>query len=271
MKSLEDFKTLLSEEEKSDFSKFDMLVRAGLADKTQIQRLHKILGKMGEDRPMFTNQERQLVQGLFTKMVDLITNNKQIFQQTRRAVREESELDEAIIDTSDYKVDSSGKKYKAHRIKVGDTAAQVGDDPEQVKEEVLQLDEATDPPYVLVLKRKSIRLYPDGTKIALYYSDRLGKLFSVPYSTNMDPVIQSEETIEEDVVKHLQNIKDNHQMGKIKHQDGSTSKIDVQTAHAILTVHKSLNGENKKKFADMMAKSNHHMSKAADFAWKNVK
>ena len=36
MKSLEDFKNILLEEEKSDYSKFDMLVRAGLANKAQI-------------------------------------------------------------------------------------------------------------------------------------------------------------------------------------------------------------------------------------------
>jgi len=270
MKSLDKFRVLV-EEEKSDYSKFDMLVRAGLADKTQLQRLHKILGKMGEDKPTFTTQERQLVQGLFTKMVDLITNNKQIFQQSRRAVREESELDESIIDTSDYKIDRTGRKYKAHRIKIGNDSDKVGEDPEQVKEEILQLDEATDPPYVLVLKRRAIRLYPDGTKVALYYSDRLDKVFSVPYSTSMQPVIQAEETIVEDVVKHLQKIKADHQMGTIKHQDGSQSKVDVQTAHALLKVHGALNDDNKKKFSDMMGRSNHHMGKAVDFAWKSMK
>ena len=29
--------------------------------------------------------------------------------------------------------------------------------------------------------------------------------------------------------------------------------------------------DNKKKLSDMMSKSKHHMSKVADFAWKNVK
>ena len=82
MKSLQEFKTVLTEEEKPDYSKFDTLVRAGLADKTQIQRLHKILGKMGEERPVFSPQERQLLQNLFNKMVDLVTGNKQLFQQT---------------------------------------------------------------------------------------------------------------------------------------------------------------------------------------------
>ncbi len=39
-----------------------------------------------------------------------------------------------------------------------------------------------DPPMVLVLKRQGIRYYPNNTKIALYYSDKLKQHFSVPYS-----------------------------------------------------------------------------------------
>lgn len=272
MKSLQEFKLNLTEEEKQDYSKFDTLVRAGLANKSQVNRLHKILQKMGEDKPVFNQQDRQMMQDLFNKMVDLVTNNKQIFQQTRRAVRED--LEEGVVDTSDYKIGPSGRKVRAHRIKVGDSA--YGKEPKEVDEEFEINEEETlkgDPPFTLVLKRKAIRLYPNDTKIALYYNDRLKKYFSIPYSDkeSIDAPIQSEETITEDVVKHLQGIKDKHQMGKIKHQDGSTSSVDVQTAHALLTVHKALNDENKKKFSDMMAKSKHHMSKAADFAWKSVR
>ena len=89
MKSFQDFKTILTEEEKSDYTKFDALVRAGLANKAQIQRMHKILDRMGEERPQFNNADKMIIQNLFTKMVDLITNNKQIYSQTRRAVRED--------------------------------------------------------------------------------------------------------------------------------------------------------------------------------------
>lgn len=270
MKSLQQFKLNLTEEEKQDYQKFDILVRAGLANKSQINRLHKILGKMGEDRPVFNQQDRQLMQDLFNKMVDLVTNNKQIFQQTRRAVREE--LEEGVLDTSDYKIGPSGRKVKAHRIKVGDKA--YGREDDLKEEEIVEAETLKgDPPFTLVLKRKAIRMYPNDTKIALYYNDRLKKYFSIPYSDKeeVDAPLQAEETITEDVVKHLQNIKDKHQMASIKHKDGSSSKIDVQTAHALLTVHKALNAENKKKFSDMMSKSNQHMTKAADFAWKQVK
>ena len=78
MKSLEDFKNILLEEEKSDYSKFDMLVRAGLANKAQIQRIHKILDKMGEEKPNFSPADRMIVQNLFNKMVDLISRTGRI-------------------------------------------------------------------------------------------------------------------------------------------------------------------------------------------------
>ena len=81
MKSLQEFKIV---EEKQDYSKFDALVRAGLGNKAQIQRMHQILAKMGEDKPQFTNADRAIIQNLFSKMVDLITNNPQIFRLTKK-------------------------------------------------------------------------------------------------------------------------------------------------------------------------------------------
>jgi len=271
MKSIQDFRNILLEEEKSDYSKFDILVRAGLANKAQMQRIHKILDKMQEEKPNFSPADRMIIQNLFNKMVDLVSNNKQIFQQTRRAVRE------GVVDTSDYKIDKSGRKYKAHRITVGNTPAADGS-VELAKEEVVQLTEAQDPPFVLVLKRKAIRLYPDGTKIALYHNDRLDKDFAVPYASASQPVIQAEAV---DAIGQLQKIKDTHQHfsgsilkrlnGVVNHKDGSASKVDAQTARALLMVHKSLNDENKKKFADMVSRSAHHMQKAAEFATSKVK
>ena len=134
MKSLQEFKILTEE---SDYAKFDMLVRAGLANKAQLQRINKILDKMKEERPVFNNADRMILQNLFNKMVDLISNNKQIFQQTRRAVREETEeLDERVIDTADYKISpTTGRKVRAHRIKVGDS-----EEEEIKKESVIESD-----------------------------------------------------------------------------------------------------------------------------------
>jgi len=279
MKSLEKFKSIVVEEEKVDYSKFDALVRAGLANKAQIARLHKILDKMGEERPVFNNADKMIMQNLFNKMVDLISNNKQIFQQTRRAVREESEeLDETMKATSDYKIGPSGRKVKAHRFKVGDEAQLGSDDVADTKDKTDLKENVmrNDPPFVLVLKRKAIRFYPGDTRVALYYNDRLKKYFSIPYEKggDIDGVIQAEEVeLEEsvDVLKQLQNIKDTHQYGKVKHKDGSSSTVDVQTAHNVLSIHKSLNDANKSKIADMVNHSKEHFGKIVDFAHKKLK
>jgi hypothetical protein len=229
MKSLVDFKSIV-EEEKSDYSKFDALIRAGLANKAQMQRIHKILDRMGEERPNFSNADRMIIQNLFNKMVDLISNNKQINQQARRAVREEVvELDEAV-------------------------------------------DTPKDPPNILVLRRKSIRLYPDNTRVALYYNNTLDRFFSVPYGPKIDSSVQAEEVeLQEAVMETLHKIVKSKQHEPVQFADGTKMKVDHFTASAITKVHNALNDDNKKKYADMVHKSKDHFKRASDFAFRHVK
>jgi hypothetical protein len=233
MKSLLDFKTIV-EEEKSDYSKFDMLVRAGLANKAQIQRIHKILDKMQEERPVFNNADRMILQNMFNKMVDLISNNKQIFTQARRVVKEDVDTIEA--------------------------------------ESLNESGDTKDTPYILLLKRKAIRIYPDGTKVALYHNKQLDKYFSVPYGPGVDAAIQAEETeLDEAVMDTLHKIVNDKQAKPVKFASGHTRKVDHFTASAITQVHSALNDDNKKKFADMVHKSPEHFMKASDFAFKRAK
>jgi hypothetical protein len=275
MKSLSRFKqepTVILEEEKTDYSKFDMLVRAGLANKAQLQRIHRVLDKMTDDRPQFNNTDREIMKNLFNKMVDLISNNKQVFQQTRRAIKE------GVLDTSDFKLSPSGKKIRAHRIVLSKKDS-VEDEQNDIKEnfEVIEEQFRGDPPTVLLLKRKAIRMYPNGTRIALYFNERLNKYFSVPYSDDIkiSSSIQAEEIqIDEEKqngIDQLKKIRDSKQHGVINHRDGSASKVDAFTAGAILAVHDKLNDENKKKISGMVSNSNYHMSKVADFAHSKTK
>lgn len=259
MKSLQEFKVIL-EEEKKDYSKFDALVRAGLGNKAQIQRLHQILAKMEEDRPSFSNADKQIIHNLFNKMVDLITNNPQIFRQTKKAVSE------GVHDTADYKLSITGKKVKAHKIEFND------EEKEEVKEEII-LDEAieTEPPFILLLKRTAIRFYPNGIKVAVYHNDRVNRDFAVPFSSGEAGITQAEETIKEQVMDTLHKIVSGKSAQKVKFATGETRKVDHFTASAITQVHKALNDENKKKFADMVHKSPQHFEKAASFAFSKSK
>jgi len=279
MKSLNEFKTPI-QEEVSDYSKFDVLVRAGLANKAQMQRIHTILDKMKEDKPTFNNADRMIIQNLFNKMVDLISSNKQINQLSRRAVKED--MDEAVLPTSDFKLSKDGRKVKAHRLKVGDVGYEKDED--DLKE--ASLDIPHDPPAVLVLKRQAIRMYPNGARIALYYSKTLDKHFSVAYGAGVDAPVQAESTdmckvcgqtpcnctsIQEAVMDTLHRIVKNKQHEPVKFADGTNAKVDHYTASAITQVHNALNDVNKKKFADMVHKSKAHFTRASDFAFRHMK
>lgn len=270
MKSLQEFKSVLTEEEKQDYSKFDMLVRAGLANKSQIQRLHKILEKMGEERPVFSPQDRQIMQGLFNKMIELVTGNKQLFQQARRVVREEEELDEGLLATSDFKIGKDGRKVKSHRVKVGDTVSTIGGDAEEQSARYESVNEALtdiplrgEPPFTLVLKRKAIRMYPNDTKIALYYSDRLKTYFSVPYS-NVEGQVQGPIMAKEQVDSVFEQLKE----GNVYHKNGKTSQVDEQTYDLLLSVYNSLNEANQQKFETLIVSNPNGLQKAIEFCTK---
>lgn len=57
-----------------------------------------------------------------------------------------------------------------------------------------------DPPAVLVMKRKSVRQFSNGQRVALYYVDKIDKYVTVPYTAmqwsstgSMDEEIETEQ------------------------------------------------------------------------------
>ena len=218
MKSLLEFKSIV-EEEKSDYSKFDALVRAGLANKAQLARIHKILDKMGEERPVFNNADREILRNLFNRMVDLVSNNKQIYTKARQAVREEIELNEAIPMDSPL---------------------------------------VPDPPVILVIKRKAVRLYPDGTRIALYWSDKLKRIFSLPYGPAVQPVIQAEEYVKELVESE-----------ELFLNDGNKISLSEETKQQIINTYEQLDEESKEVFWQQLTESITTFGKLHEFCRLN--
>lgn len=142
-------------------------------------------------------------------------------------------------------IDANGRpvwrKVRARRIQVGKSAPtpvgvsapDVGDNESQDKDKGLEIytkyykkymkslkkdmkedineEHDSDPPFILVLKRKNVRLYPNNLKIALYYNDKIQKYFSVPYTMGMaQTTIQAEETEntfnERNVVSNFLNV-----------------------------------------------------------------
>ena len=46
-------------------------------------------------------------------------------------------------------------------------------------------DSEQDPPNVLLMKRKSIRQFPNGQRVALYYVEKINKYVTIPYEAMM--------------------------------------------------------------------------------------
>ena len=152
-------------------------------------------------------------------------------------------------------------------------------DTDQISEAAFKDEQ--NPPVMLVLKRRGIRIFPDGKRVALYVNEKLGLTFTIPYSPSgtsakdVLPGIQAEELdiSEENVSENIEHIKDivkNHQAKKLKFLDGSSLTVDAQTANAIHLVHNALNDENKAKVAKMLTHSKGQFMKVADFAHKNT-
>lgn len=51
------------------------------------------------------------------------------------------------------------------------------------------VEHVTMPPNILILRRKTVRQFPDGVMVALYYNDKLGLQFSIPYGPTQNPVV----------------------------------------------------------------------------------
>ena len=51
-----------------------------------------------------------------------------------------------------------------------------------------------DPPAVLIMRRKSIRQFPNGQRVAMYYVDKINKYVTVPYTAMQWGALTPEET-----------------------------------------------------------------------------
>ena len=117
-----------------------------------------------------------------------------------------------------------------------------------------------DPPPVLIMHRKSIRLFPNGQKVAMYYIDKLNKYVTVPYDGIMQ--IVPEETIL-NKVKISANEK---QKIVVEHLDGSITEITPEIAKNIMNVYQKINDANKQKMADMLEASAKHFQTIVKFS-----
>ena len=52
----------------------------------------------------------------------------------------------------------------------------------EFKATIVESRETLDPPNILIMRRQSIRQYPNRQRVALYFVDKINKYITVPYT-----------------------------------------------------------------------------------------
>lgn len=132
-----------------------------------------------------------------------------------------------------------------------------------------------DPPAILIMRRKSIRQFPNNQRVALYFVDKINKYVSVPYTAmqwSTSPSIPSvAEEIEEDVISQLKTIVETETSRIIKFKDGKSMRVNEDVASLVLKTYKELNHENRENVSAMVNESKEQFNKIIDFARKHSK
>jgi len=64
-------------------------------------------------------------------------------------------------------------------------------------------DSSMDPPNMLIMRRQSIRMYPNKQRVALYFVDKINKYITLPYTASQwsssGPPVEEEFQSEEEI------------------------------------------------------------------------
>jgi len=152
MKSIKDLRedyNLITEKEEHDMNKLTQLVRAGLFDAKKLSALKRAMDKPADK---MTAQEKRMMINLLDSLMSEVLSDKQVYSKIKRDVMKEAKSWE----TKDYLSKNDPRFGRGF--------------PDQ-----------KDMPSVLLLKRKGIRVFPDGQKIGLYYAQAIDRYVSIPF------------------------------------------------------------------------------------------
>lgn len=201
-------------ESSADVRKLSMLVRAGLFDPNKLTMLKRALNK---DNVKMTRAERDALLELLDRLLTTVMANQGTFMKVKQSIQEElspeqdgefsmarSDLKTSISSAQRIldKLNGEGKLEAWLQSKITlasdylSSAANYVDSGEaELKEDyeeydIENLDEGSkidvdinQIPSLIIMKRRAIRVFPDGQKVALYWADRINKYISVPFQS----------------------------------------------------------------------------------------
>jgi len=231
-----------------DNTRIAALVRTGAISSNELPRLKLALRRHAQvgDIAKLTKQHRDVLTKYYDATSSAAIGSQQAFQAVRKNLMQHNEIE----------------------------------GEEVLTESIAAFKDENNPPVMIVLQRRGIRIFPDGRKVAMYRNKQLGLVITIPYSgTGKTPgeIIPGVNMQMEDVMENIDQVAAFAQKGDgvssaskhFKFADGSKLKVSHGAAKAIHMVHGALNDENKKKFADMLTTPK-GFEKAAHFALNKV-
>lgn len=247
-------------EEDNKNRRFTSLVRAGLYDAKKLPALKRAFEK-GPDH--MTAIEKRMLLNLLDSLMAQVVSNQPIYQKVRTNVANMSEAAEMPVDYT-AKYDPRGEKGQPR--------------PETI-------------PAVLILKRKAIRVYPDNQKVALYYAQAIDKYISVPFGTFGDggmggvnesvvlkkPHLVRKQTISKPTIVNKPQQANEAVLPIVKRMISENTAertiafgkeeitINNTVAKKIMSVHESMNRQNKKTMENALNESLDSFNKVVTF------
>jgi hypothetical protein len=118
-----------------------------------------------------------------------------------------------------------------------------------------------DPPAILIMRRKSVRQFPNGQRVALYFVDKINKYVTVPYEDMQWGTTTEGSTL--DQLRYSAKFKDTV---VLEHYDGTSTEVTPEMAQNIISLYKKINEANRAKMLDMLEASAKHFQTIAKFS-----
>lgn len=137
-----------------------------------------------------------------------------------------------------------------------------------------------DPPAMVILRRKAIRIFPSGQKVALYRNDKLNLDVSIPYysgqigsqATEIPMASVREEAtdevslaLDESIVTSLRSIMKKAKPGTVVFANGETAMVQPTTAKKLVDLHSEVNKKNREGLSAHMGDNPQDFKKVVDF------
>lgn len=141
---IRDTKVIIEENVEAEERKLSALVRAGLFDAKKLPALKRAMEKSADK---MTAQEKRMLINLLDNLINQVISNQSVYQKVKQNVMKE-----------DYEYLDEVKEFTSKDI--------------------------NDLPNIILLRRRAVRVFPDGQKVVMYWADKINRYIPIPVSAS---------------------------------------------------------------------------------------